>query len=73
MGMIFRRPWLLNKIVESDEEFLLRVKKKYGISALPVVSIDQLNGEEFEVNPYSFLDGTSSIIDLALFIALSVW
>ncbi len=71
IGMIISRPWLLNKIVESDEEFLKKVKKKYGITALPVASLDQFIKGEFDVFPFTFLDGTSSIIDHALLRALA--
>ena len=59
--MIAGRPWLLNKIVESDDEYLARVKKKFGIAAFPVVPIESLIGEEFEVYPYTFLDGTGGL------------
>ncbi|MCC7301944.1 MAG: class I SAM-dependent methyltransferase [Bacteroidia bacterium] len=71
LRMIAVQPWLLNHIVESDGEYLSRIKRKYGISALPTLPLEYFLGREWKVEPYSFLDGTSTPVDLALLRALA--
>lgn len=71
LRMVAGRPWLLNKITESDEEYGKKVFSKYGIRSFPVVDISQFLEKEFEISPYTFLDGTSSPVDLALLRSLA--
>jgi predicted O-methyltransferase YrrM len=70
-GLIARQPSLLNHVLDDNEQWKKKVKEKYGIDAgLPVVALDTFL-KEAKVNPYSFLDGTSLVTDLALLRALA--
>jgi predicted O-methyltransferase YrrM len=66
-GSIIRKPYLLNLINESDEEKKEYVKKKYGLSdGLPTVDFSEFVENCIEIDPYSYLDGTSLPTDFAL-------
>ncbi|HNW70963.1 MAG TPA: class I SAM-dependent methyltransferase [Bacteroidales bacterium] len=67
LGLIIRKPYLLN-LINDDEEVKQRyVARKYKLpQGLPTVDItDFISGEE-EIAPYSFLEGSSLPTDFAL-------
>jgi predicted O-methyltransferase YrrM len=68
LGLIIRNPWLLNKVLEEDEDWKSEVVKKYGFQhGLPVLQPEALFGNFSEtVDPFAFLDGGSLPTDLAL-------
>lgn len=68
---IIRQPSLLNNILNTDEGFRSKVEKQSGFTSLPVVDIRTFLGDGEKVEPYSFLDGTSSLLDLALLKSLA--
>ena len=67
-GLILRRPWLLNLILDSEAAWKDRVHKEYGFeNGLPCVPFRHfLGGQTVEIKPYGFLDGGSLVSDLAL-------
>ena len=66
-GSIIRKPYLLNLINESDEEKKEYVTIKYGLpDGLPTVDFTEFVENCIEINPYSYLDGTSLPTDFAL-------
>ena len=68
LGLIFRNPWLLNKVLEEDRIWKKKVIKQFGFSSgLPVIMPGEIFGEFTEtVDPFAFLDGGSLPTDLAL-------
>jgi hypothetical protein len=68
IGLIIRRPVLLNKVLSEPDIWEKYVISKYKLPAgLPVVSLDHITGfDEFRVEPVTFLDGGSLPTDLAL-------
>jgi hypothetical protein len=66
--IIIKRPVLLNLVIESSEEMNKKVVSKYGLKyGLPTVDLLELFPDFNEtIQPYSCMDGTSSIVDLAL-------
>jgi predicted O-methyltransferase YrrM len=73
IGIIIRNPWMLNHIIDSDEEWKKYVTHEYSLEkGLPVVSPEILFGDfEVTVNPMAMLDGGSMPTDLALLQMLS--
>lgn len=72
--LILKQPSLLNLILESESHFKSKVISKYGLNnGLPTIDLLELFPEFNEtVNPYSFLDGTSFITDIALLRQLAI-
>ena len=71
LGHIAKQPSLLNLILDDNGRWKMKVKEKHGITeGLPVVPLDTFY-KEARVDPYSFLDGTSLVTDLALLRALA--
>ncbi len=68
LGMLLKNPWLLNTILESDEEWKKYVGKKYNMKyGLPQINAKQLFGDfDVHVKPFAFLGGGSLPTDLAL-------
>jgi predicted O-methyltransferase YrrM len=66
--LIIRNPWLLNKVLNEDENWRAKVDKNYGLeSGLPVLHPNELFGDFTEtIDPFAFLDGGSLPTDLAL-------
>lgn len=66
--LLFRNPWLLNKVLEEDRYWKKEVIKKYGFQyGLPVIRAEELFGDFSEtIDPFAFLDGGSLPTDLAL-------
>ena len=71
--LLLKKPALLNHVLNADEVFQKEVQQKYNMpKGLGVVSLSDLFPAFNEtVEPYSFLDGTSSLLDLALLRALA--
>lgn len=66
IGKILRNPYLLNLVLDDNEQWKRYVAKK-KIHVLPDISLGELFGKFDEsVSPYSFLDGGSLPTDLAL-------
>lgn len=68
IGLIIRRPVLLNRVLNEPDIWEKYVISKYKLpKGLPVVSLDHITGsDEFRVEPVTFLDGGSLPTDLAL-------
>lgn len=73
IGRIVRHPYLLNLVLQDEVENRDEVIRKYGMSqGLPVVEIDDLVPDfDVDVNPYAFLSGATTSIDLALLRAVA--
>lgn len=69
LGIIMRRPYMLNVVLEHDLIWQEQLEKKYPEFAegLPVVDLATITGHtEFELNGNTFLDGGSSVGDYIL-------
>jgi hypothetical protein len=71
---ILKQPSLLNLVLESESNFKKTLISKYVLTnGLPVIDVlDMFTYFKETVNPYSSLDGTSLITDLALLKKLAV-
>ncbi len=74
IGLIIRRPVLLNRVLSEPDIWEKYVMSRYKLaSGLPVISLEHITGsEEFSVAPVTFLDGGSLPTDLALLKGLAV-
>jgi predicted O-methyltransferase YrrM len=64
---IIKKPYLLNKIIDSSEVWNTYLKKKYLFSGFPVVAFEDLFETSADtVYPFTFTDGGSFITDLLL-------
>lgn len=72
LGLILRKPYLLNLVIESEDVMKDKVKA-YGMGdGLPLVEIDQLFGDfNGTADPYAYLSGATMPIDIALLRALA--
>jgi len=70
---ILMKPYLLNLVINEESNWKKYVHKKYGLTkGLPLVDITELFPNFNEtVKPYSYLDGATLPIDIALLKALS--
>jgi predicted O-methyltransferase YrrM len=68
LGLIISRPYLLNLIIDQNENWKKKVEKDHELSSgLPEVSFHDLaGGREITVKPFSFMEGGSIPTDLAL-------
>jgi hypothetical protein len=73
IGLIIRRPVLLNKVLSEPDIWKDYVISKYNLpTGLPVVSLEAITGVlEFKLEPLTFLDGGSLPTDLALLTGLA--
>lgn len=73
LGILFRKPYLLNLVINHEDSFQAQVLKNYLFkNGLPQLSVLDLFSEFSEtVKPYAFLEGGSSPLDLALLKALA--
>ena len=73
IGLIVRRPVLLNKVLSEPDEWKNYVISKYNLQkGLPIVTLNAITGlTEFKLNPVTFLDGGSLPTDLALLTGLA--
>ena len=66
-GLLLRKPYLLNKVIDDNENWMHKVFSDHGIERLPEVSLrDMMGGREVTVNPFAFMEGGSLPTDLAL-------
>ena len=75
LGLIFRNPALLNRVLSDPGYWKEYVTKKYGMQdGFPLLSMDQLSGSNaYTVDPLTFLDGGSLPTDIALLRSLASW
>jgi hypothetical protein len=69
IGLIVRKPWLLNRVLQDPDVWKESVVRKYGLSnGLPLITPDVLFGDEpgGELTVFTFLDGGSLVTDLIL-------
>ena len=73
LGLIIRKPILLNKVLSEPDVWKKYVIDKYNIPVgLSVVTLEQITGKsEFDLEPLTFLDGSSLPTDLALLTGLA--
>ncbi|MBE0637631.1 MAG: class I SAM-dependent methyltransferase [Bacteroidales bacterium] len=73
LGLIARKPYLLNLVLNNDEVWKTYVMQHYGIgNGLPVVDLDVMfPGFSATVPVFAFLDGGSLPTDIALLIKLA--
>ncbi len=73
LSLLSRRPYLLNKIIDDDDNWRRHVEKEYGKGkGLHEVSLKALlKNKETEVSPYAFMEGGSLPTDLALLKSLA--
>jgi hypothetical protein len=74
LGMIIRRPWLLNHVLNDEGEKQRYVSSKYNFgNGFPVIDITEfLPADSIIIEPFAFLDGGSLPTDLALLKSLCV-
>jgi predicted O-methyltransferase YrrM len=72
-ALLLKKPALLNNVLYDDDVMHEAVMQKHDLpQGLPIVDLlDIVPGLHETVQPYSFLDGTSSPLDLALLRALA--
>jgi predicted O-methyltransferase YrrM len=67
IGLILKKPYLLNLLIDSEEEKQSYVARKYDLpKGLPTVDISEFIDETEEIYPYSYLEGSSLPTDFAL-------
>lgn len=66
LGLIVQNPWKLNHILNQNEEWKTYVHKKYHMDSLPVIPLSYFLQQPVIIEPYSFLEGSSSPVDIAL-------
>jgi predicted O-methyltransferase YrrM len=73
LGLIARKPYLLNLVLNDDEVWKSYVKQNYSIeNGLPVVDLEELfPGFSANVPVFAFLDGGSLPTDIALLMKLA--
>lgn len=73
VGLIIRRPVLLNKVLSEPDVWKDYVISKYNLqTGLPTVSLKTITGiNDFKLSPITFLDGGSLPTDLALLTGLA--
>ena len=73
LGLIIRKPYLLNHIIEDEGLWQQYIKKKYDLpNGLPWIPITDLFPDFNEtVVPYAYLDGATLPIDIAFLKALA--
>ncbi len=71
--LLIKNPYLMNKVLSNDSNFRSEVVKKYNLpQGLPQIEISELfNTFNETVEPYSYLDGGSTTLDIALLKALA--
>ena len=73
LGLIIRKPYLLNLVIQDEDVKKEEVVKRYGMTdGLPLVEIDRLFPDfAGTANPYAYLSGATMPIDIALLRALA--
>jgi predicted O-methyltransferase YrrM len=66
-GLLMRKPYLINKIIDDNNAWLKRVERDFGMQKLPEVNYHDLSkSKEITVSPFAFMEGGSLPTDLAL-------
>lgn len=66
-GLLLRRPYLLNKVIDDNEAWKARLERSNLPTQLPEVRLRDLSAERtFEVKPFAFMEGGSLPTDLGL-------
>lgn len=67
IGSIIKNPWLLNHVLDDNDNWKRQVLRKHNIQWLPVVELDAIIPDFSEtLNVFAFLDGSSLPTDIAL-------
>ena len=67
IGLILKRPYLLNKVLDDESVWILQVKKQWQLESLPELKLNELSDlKEWTVKPISYMEGGSLSTDLAL-------
>ena len=68
LKLIFKHPYLLNLVLESEDVYQEEVSKKYGLAnGLPLLHLEELFPDFQEtISPYAYLSGATMPIDIAL-------
>jgi predicted O-methyltransferase YrrM len=68
IGLILRKPYLLNLIIDDNDNWRNRVRKEFGLEeGLDEIPFDELGGgQEIIIRPFAFMEGGSIPTDLAL-------
>lgn len=68
LKLVFRQPYLLNLVLESEDVYKEEISKKYGLTnGLPLLHLEELFPDFTEtVSPYAYLSGATMPIDIAL-------
>ncbi len=73
LKLIFKRPYLLNLVLESEDVYKQKVSENYGLEdGLPLLHLETLfPGFQETVSPYAYLSGATMPIDIALLKSLA--
>lgn len=73
LKLIFKRPYLLNLVLESEDVYKQKVSENYGLEdGLPLLYLETLfPGFQETVSPYAYLSGATMPIDIALLKSLA--
>lgn len=72
LNKLIKSPRSIELILKDETEYEKLVKKKYNLHQLPVVPLEQFfKNNEAIIAPYTFLDGSSMVTDLALLRSLA--
>lgn len=73
LAAIVKRPYLLNLVINTEEEFRKKVLKKHKTTeVLPVLSYTKIVPSVIEISPFSYLGGSCLPTDIALLKALAM-
>jgi predicted O-methyltransferase YrrM len=73
LKLIFKHPYLLNLVLESEDVYKKKVSENYGLGdGLPLLHLETLfPGFQETVSPYAYLSGATMPIDIALLKSLA--
>ncbi len=72
IGLLLRKPWMLNLILEHDQVWQHRLEDKFGKSIrLPLIPFHTVCGTRGRIEPFASLDGGSLPTDLLLLKSLA--
>jgi predicted O-methyltransferase YrrM len=70
-GLLAKRPYLINRVIDDDRVWQRRLEKKFGITAFPEIAFANFCKAGMKVYPFAFLEGGSLPTDLALLRSLA--
>ncbi|HRY32746.1 MAG TPA: class I SAM-dependent methyltransferase [Bacteroidales bacterium] len=72
IGLLLRKPWMLNLILENDQVWQQYLERKYGnLTRLPEIPFSFVCGNTGHLGPFASLDGGSLPTDLLLLRSLA--